>query len=146
RKKLDLKNFKGLKPTKIKNKEGEEEFYGYGYTGKYLNNGEPIDFENNHGQLPNFGTRKPVELQPNNLGYNQYIGMNYPPSNYGPSSRADWDYGTTDPNFRYHRDARRKAVEHADSFCTDLFRLPPPPPPQPPQPPRRGRIPLFYGF
>ncbi|KAI3887981.1 hypothetical protein MKX03_037941, partial [Papaver bracteatum] len=106
----------------------------------------PIDFEKNHGQLPNFGTRKPVELQPNNLGYNQYIGMNYPPSNYGPSSRADWDYGTTDPNFRYHRDARRKAVEHADYFCTDLFRLPPPPPPQPPQPPRRGRIPLFYGF
>ncbi|KAI3885388.1 hypothetical protein MKW92_016296 [Papaver armeniacum] len=74
KKKLDFKNYKGLKPTKINNKEGEEEFYGYGYTGKYLNNGEPIDFENNHGQLPNFGTHKPVE---------QYVRMHHPPINYG---------------------------------------------------------------
>lgn len=85
---LDLKNYKGLKPTKINHKEGEEEFYRYDYTGKYLNNGEPIDFKSYQGKLPNFRTHKPVELQKNNLGYRQYVRMNYPPLNYVPASRA----------------------------------------------------------
>ncbi|KAI3831995.1 hypothetical protein MKX03_006369 [Papaver bracteatum] len=162
KKNLDFNNYKGLKPTKINNKEGEEEFYGYGYTGKYLNNGEPIDFKNNHGILPNFGTHKPVELQPRDLGYQHYYGDNYPPnygppdSDYGtsdpnfkyvPKTEEEWDYGTTDPNFRYRGQAIDTLMrQRADSFIRDIFTPPPPPPPQPPQPPRRGKIPLFFGF
>ncbi|MCL7021388.1 hypothetical protein MKW94_015258 [Papaver nudicaule] len=74
--KARFQNYKGLKPIRI-NKEGEEEFYGYGYTGKYLNDGKPMDF----------GTSKP-QLEPNNLGYHQYIGYGYKPVD-GTRSRAE---------------------------------------------------------
>ncbi|KAI3921798.1 hypothetical protein MKX01_005487 [Papaver californicum] len=91
RKKLDSKNYnyKGLKSTKINNTEGKEDFYGYACTGKYLNNGESMDFESNNGQFMNFGTHRPVELQPSNNGYTQYIGSGYPPIIYGPQTLAE---------------------------------------------------------
>ncbi|KAI3961251.1 hypothetical protein MKW92_004219 [Papaver armeniacum] len=154
KKNLDFKNYKGLKPTKINNKEGEEVFYGYGYTGKYLNNGEPIDFENYHGQLPNFGTHKPVELQPSDLGYSKYVGsggwyrdVKYP----GPRTSDEADYGTTDPNFVYdNRAYRNLVVKRTDSLFSELRVRPPSPPPQDERPtprqPRRGKIPMFFGF
>ncbi|MCL7049866.1 hypothetical protein MKW94_006924 [Papaver nudicaule] len=132
KKKVDLKNYKGFKPTKIKNKEGEEKFYGYGYTGEYLNNGQPMDFG--------------PELQPNNLGYRHYVGKGYQPINYGPKSSAEWNYANTDPFFTYKEKEYETLVrDYADKFFTDL-RPPPPPPPEEPRPPRRGKIPLCYGF
>ncbi|MCL7049867.1 hypothetical protein MKW94_006925 [Papaver nudicaule] len=130
-KKVDSKNYNGFKPTKIKNREGEEKFYGYGYTGEYLNNGQPMDFG--------------PELQPNNLGYRRYVGERYQPIGYGPKSSAEWDYATTDPFFMYEKHGYKTLVRnHADTFFTDL--RPPPPPPEEPRPPKRGKIPLCYVF